>query len=455
MLEEVLFGLEGDVEFKERLGTTIDVARTVVAFANGRGGRMVFGVVDEPRRIVGVDPDGVYELERTVANIIAHRCTPAIRPEITLERSGEVLVLIVTVYPGPDKPYHLKGESTETGTFIRIGSTNRQADRATVLQLTREAWNVPLDEMPVDDAGPDALDRVQVAAFLEGRSRLRGQSGGPADDNALQKLGAAKHTPGRGLTPTTAGVLFFGREPQAFFPHARVRCARFDGMDMCVFLDQAEIGGTLPDQIVGAVAFVARNTRLHGALRGVRREDRPQFPPEVVREALANAVAHRDYAIAGADVRVAVFDDLIEVTSPGLLPPGITLGRLGDGASEARNPTLAALLRDAGYAEQWGRGTRLMIDGMRAWGLPAPRFEEVDRSFRVTLPGPAAGADRLNTRQQRALQLAAGQGAFRKADYVALVDVSPMTAHKDLKGLVDLGLLRVGGKGPATRYRLP
>jgi len=99
---------------------------------------------------------------------------------------------------------------------------------------------------------------------------------------------------------------------------------------MRVFLDQAEIGATLPEQIAGALAFVARNTRLHGRLQGVRREDRAQFPPEEVCEALAKAIAHRDYA----------------------------------------------------------------IDGMRAWGLPAPRFEGVDRSFRVTLPGPTAGADR-------------------------------------------------------------
>ena len=403
MLEETLLGLEGDVELKERLGERADIARTAIAFANGRGGRIIIGVSDQPRRIVGVDPDAVHELERTLANIIHDRCEPAIRPVMTLERSGTAILLVVTVHPGSEKPYHVKGESASAATFIRIGSTNRQADQATVLQLTREAWHVPFDETPVGGARLEDLDRDRVAAFLDERLRRRGLAGGAPDDVALQKLGVAKLVPGGGVVPTTAGILFFGRGPQSFFPHARIRCARFVATDGRAFLDQAEIGGALPDQITGAAAFVARNTRARGRLDGLRREDRPDYPPEVIREAIANAVAHRDYAIAGADVRLAIYDDLIEVTSPGMLPTGITLSRLGGGTSEARNPTLATLLRDAGYAEQWGLGVRRMIDGMRAWGLPSPRFEEIDRSFRVTLPGPTPGADGLNTRQETRL----------------------------------------------------
>ncbi len=456
LLSELLAGLEGDVEFKERLGRHGDIARTVIAFANGRGGRLIVGVADEPRRVVGLDPDSVPEWERTIASVIHDRCEPAIRPVMTIERyEDDKIVLIVSVFPGADKPYHLRAESPEAGTFIRVGSTNRLADRATILQLTREAWHTPFDEASVEAAELEDLDREAIGEFLERRRRLRDLAGGPPDDSALEKLKLVTRRQGRGLVPTVAGVLYFAKQPQRFFPYARIRCARFQGLETRVFLDQAEVGGRVPEQIEGAMAFVLRNTRLRGVLRGARREDRPEYPPDAVRETIANAVAHRDYTIVGADIRVAIFDDRIEVTSPGVLPAGITLLHLGEGASEPRNPILATLLRDAGYAEQWGLGIRRMIEAMRTWGLPRPRFEEIDRSFRVILPGAVEGADQLNGRQLLALRLAADQAGLRKSVYVANTGVSSMTAHKDLRRLVELGLLRVDGRGPATRYRLP
>ncbi len=456
MLPETLLGLEGDIEFKERLPVGADLARTVVAFANGRGGRVIVGVRDTPREVVGVDPDAAGDLELSVASAIHDRCRPSVRPLITLERHEDRLLMVITVFPGADKPYHLASEGPEDGTYIRVGSTTRRADRATVLELTREAWHQPFDGTVVADADVDSLDRTRAGEHLRARFRLRNLgAAAPPDDATLIKLGALRRMAGRPLAPTVAGVLFFGSDPQQYLPQARVRCARFRGTDRSIFLDQAEIGGVLPEQVERAVAFVLRNTRLEGRLVGVRREDRPEYPPEVIREAVVNAVTHRDYTIADADVRVAVYDDLVEVTSPGLLPAGITLSRLGEGVSEARNPTIATLMRDSGFAEQWGRGTRAMIDGMRAWGLPAPRFEEVDRNVRVTLPGPVAAAAGLTDRQRRVLELAASRGKIGSADVREEFRVSAMTAAKDLRALVGSGRLQVEGKGRATRYRLP
>lgn len=455
MLPEALLGLEGDIEFKERLPGGPDLARTVVAFANGRGGRVVVGIRDSPREVVGVDPDQAADMEQAAASAIHDRCRPSIRPLITLERHAGRLLLVITVFPGADKPYHLAGRGPDAGTFIRVGSTTRQADRETVLALTREAWHLPFDGTMLSEAGPDAIDRERVARHLRDRAGVRNLASGPADDAALEKLGAARRDAAGRLAPTVAGLLFFGHDPQRVLPQARVRCARFRGTDRSTFLDQAEIGGTLPEQVDRTVAFVLRNTRLEGRLVGVRREDRPEYPPDVVREAVVNAVTHREYAVAGADVRVAVYDDLIEVTSPGLLPAGVTLSRLGEGVSEARNPTLATLMRDAGYAEQWGRGTRAMIDGMRTWGLPPPRFEETGRALRVTLPGPGAMGSGLTDRQRRLLELAGARGEISSADARREFQVSAMTASKDLRLLIETGRLLVTGKGRATRYRLP
>jgi len=157
------------------------------------------------------------------------------------------------------------------------------------------------------------------------------------------------------LVPTKGGLLFFGRDPQRFIPHSEVRIARFKGTTMGHFIDSADLRGTLPEMIDEAERFIRRNTRVAAKVVGFKRREVTEYPYEAVREAICNAVCHRDYFMDGSTVRIMIFDDRIEVNSPGPLPPGVTVENI-DRKHVLRNKLIANYLYDIYYIEKWGTG---------------------------------------------------------------------------------------------------
>ncbi|BDG60950.1 AlbA family DNA-binding domain-containing protein [Caldinitratiruptor microaerophilus] len=461
MERQELKALEGPfVEFKRQLDDPLALARTLIAFANGRGGRIIVGVDDRTREPVGIPSDDVPSLEEWVTSVAYDRCEPLIVPVVRTEWCEGHLLLVIHVYPGPEKPYHLKGRPPSESTYIRVGSTSRLADRETIRQLERESRNIGFDETPVYDATPDDLDTGLIKEYLRSRHQHRGTPPEDVTPELLRKLRATVSEQGR-VYPTVAGILLFTTQPDRFLPNARIRCARFKGTTTDEFIDQQEITGPLWEQVDQALKFVRRNIRLSGRIEGVRRVDRYEYPLDAVREAVVNAVVHRDYSISGQDIRLAIFDDCIEITSPGLLPTGISVEELGTGASEVRNRVIARTLKDMGLIEEWGRGTRIMKEAMAAWGLPPPRFEEKGRDFQVTLIGPGPGgvgaippdvAARLTPRQQEILHLALARGGVTAGDVQSAFGLSRAAAYLHLRGLVDKGLLQPVGTRRWRRY---
>lgn len=181
-----------------------------------------------------------------------------------------------------------------------------------------------------------------------------------------------------------------GRDRLSRFPDAWIQAGRFAGTDRAKILDQARIEESLPAAIEAAIDFVEKHS-LHGAAIGrVRRTDRWSLPPAAVREAIVNAVAHVDYAQRGAPIRLAIFDDRLEVENPGLLPFGLTIEDLPHGISKLRNRVIGRVFHELGLVEQWGSGAQRMIAACRNSGLPAPRWEEVGTRLRVTIPSKSA-----------------------------------------------------------------
>jgi len=166
-----------------------------------------------------------------------------------------------------------------------------------------------------------------------------------------------------------------------------VRLARFQGTSPLNFIDRLDCSGTLPEMIDEAERFVRRNTSVAARITGFERREITEYPYPAVREAIANAVAHRDYWRRDVEVRVSVFADRIEVTSPGRLPAPLTLGTLGEEYA-LRNRLIAELLFNIRYIERWNTGILRMRRWMRERGLPEPVFEEIGHTFRVTLHGP-------------------------------------------------------------------
>jgi ATP-dependent DNA helicase RecG len=272
------------------------------------------------------------------------------------------------------------------------------------------------------------------------------------------------------LTPTMAGVLLFAREPQQFVPQSVVGLARFPGTTRGTtqIVDRADVEGDLAETIDRAEAFVRRNTRIASKIYHAQRLEITEYPYPAIREAIANAVIHRDYWQAGSRAQVAIYADRIEVESPGGLLPPITVETLGHTPPVWRNPDLAGLLYRLGYIEQFGTGIERMRRDMRAHGLPEPRFEAGPGWFRVTFPGPGEhildlipeeGVTDLrflglNERQIEALRLMVNEGReLTNKEYRQLFGVTNVTAFRDLSQLVKVGQAKVIGSGRGRKYR--
>ena len=249
--------------------------------------------------------------------------------------------------------------------------------------------------------------------------------------------------------PSRGAVLLFGKDRHSFFPDAVIRCARFRGVDTSNFIDKTDIDDHLPRAVESAVAFIERHT-IHAAEIGrVHRKDIPEYPPAAVREAVINAVVHADYSLGGMNIKVAIFDDRMEILNPGMLPFGLTIEAALAGVSKLRNRVIGRVFRELGLIEQWGSGIARMISSCTKAGLQPPRFQEIGTSFKVTLfsqqVAPPAMIPKWRKHLERHL-LEHNEISTKNASQIW--NVSDRTARARLRKLVSEGLLAEVGTGP-------
>jgi ATP-dependent DNA helicase RecG len=256
-------------------------------------------------------------------------------------------------------------------------------------------------------------------------------------------------------------MLMFGYDPQLYLPQSEVVCIKYaDTVGVRSYIDRKNFHGTLPELIDQASGFLRQYIRVGATIRGFYREDEPEYPYEAIREAVVNAVVHRDYSRSGETVRVFMFPDRVEVRSPGGLLPGITLDDLVAMrvTSNPRNQVLAGFLRDIpGYMERVGSGVRFMIQEMREMSLPDPEFSE-HFDFMVVFRNGLASTDQvvdLNERQQIALRIIREKGSISTGEYSAATGASERTALRELREMVDRGIIVSRGKTRGLRYFLP
>jgi len=314
----------------------------------------------------------------------------------------------------------------------------------------------------------EAIDKDRVREYLKRAVEERNL---PIDLNLsvkenldkLQALFYEYDTP----IPTVAAILLFGEEPQRIIPQNTLRCARFQGTTKTSFIDMKDFSGTLPQMIDDAERFVRKNTRIAAKIVDFKRQEVTEYPYKAIREAISNAVAHRDYLITGDDIRVSIFDDRIEVQSPGGLPGPLTLENL-DKVHFLRNPLIAQLLFNIRYIEKWNTGINNMRRWMREHGLEEPVFENNRAFFQVTFHGPK---DKildlipeegvidlrelgLNDRQIEALRLMVNQGKeMTNKIYREMFNVSQRTALYDMNHLIKKELVRPVGRGRSRSYK--
>jgi ATP-dependent DNA helicase RecG len=443
-------------EFKLSTGQRTEAVRALCAFLNHRGGRVFFGV-DAQGRIVGQEVS-----DKTLADV-AHELRgidPSALPNIeriALPSGREVLA--VTVERGARRPHTFRGEA-----YRRVGTTNRQLSREEYGQILLEQLHstVRWESEPATGWTIADLDATEIGRTLEEAIR-RGRADDPGTRDPIEILrGLGLIKDGQILR---AAVVLFARPDRLLpdYPQCLLRIARFKGTDKTEFLDNRQFQGNAFDLLMRADRFLRDNLPVAGRVvpNLFERIDDPLYPPLALREAVANALCHRDYAIGGGSIGLAIYDDRLEITSSGALHFGLTVEDLyRPHESLLWNPLIAGVFFRRGIIEAWGRGTIKMTELTEQAGLPRPEFQETAGGFVVRfrpsryLPPTRVGHD-LTEQQQAILQLLAESGSLALSEIQQRLKLGTLrSVREDLAFLKRLGMLDSSGHARGARWNL-
>ena len=385
-IEEILTGESKNVEFKENLPEkSIKYMKSVVAFANGTGGKIIFGIADKTREVVGFDKEDVFKKMDAIANAVSDSCEPAIIPDITLQTVDGKTVIVVEVSEGRQRPYYIKALGRDGGVYVRVAGTTRLADEYMIKELLFEGSNRYYDQalctgVNVTDEDIDALCKaMKEQAVQNARTEEQKASIKDVGRQQLRSWGILIERDGKDY-PSNAFAILTGNGGL----HVATQCGVFKGTTKAVFVDRREYTGPLWEQIDEAFQFVLRNIHLGATIVGIYRQDIYEIPPDAIRELIINAMVHRSYLDHGT-IQVAVYDNRLEITSPGKLPMGQTMERMKEGYSKIRNEALAHAFAYMNLIEHWGSGIPRIIDKVKAAGLREPEFIGGEVDLRINI----------------------------------------------------------------------
>ena len=386
IIDEILAGESKTIEFKREIPEKSEkYIKSVVAFSNSTGGKLLIGIDDKTREVVGIPIGKAFELIDKITNVISDTCSPQIIPDITLHTIDSKTIIIITIYPGKQRPYYVKALGKDKGTFVRTAGSSRCADFAQIKELEFEGANRHFDQTHCVGytVSEEKIQRLcqtmkdyalKSCKTLQDKEQVRNVTKGN-----LLSWGLLIEK-GTELLPTNAFLLLTDN----ILPQAKIQCAVFKGTTRNVFIDKREYMGTLQEQIEEAYQFVLRNINLNATITGLYRVERYELPIEGIRELICNAVIHRSYLDEGC-IQVALFDDRLEVTSPGLLFAGLSIEDLKEGQSRPRNRGIASAFVAMNVIEQWGTGIPRIIKMCEEYKLPKLEFLEIGMSFRVNM----------------------------------------------------------------------
>lgn len=375
-IKELIARGEGyHLEFKEENESNEDFAKTLVCFANTDGGKILAGV-DNDGNIKGVND--IDRIMLRIDDVAINRCeNPISILQETVQVDGKTIV-IVNVPKGSQRPYRTKSGNY----YVRSSNRCRNASREELLRIFQASESIYYDELPVSRSGMSDLDINRFKVFLKDSLNVNVNN-----DNELKKHLINFHLASTDGTPTVAGILFFGSEPQKFLPEARVICAFINGDSLSVPPDdKKEITGTIPQTAEDIERFLKIYLKEKHEIKDFEPETRFEIPLEALREAVFNAIAHRDYTI-NAPVRIIIFSDRIEVHSPGRLPNTVTIDSIKVGGSHVlRNPSIYNILVKMGKVTDLGSGVIRIIKLIREHLNKDVALQETDSEFILVIP---------------------------------------------------------------------
>ena len=385
-IEEILAGESKNVEFKEDLPEkSIKYMKSVVAFANGTGGKIIFGIADKTKEVIGFDKEDVFRKIDAIANAVSDSCEPAIIPDITLQTVDGKTIIVVEVSGGRQRPYYIKALGKDGGVYVRVAGTTRPADEYMIKELMFEGSNRYFDQalctgLNVTDEDIDALCKaMKEQAIKNAHNEEQKAAVKDVGRQQLRSWGVLIERDGKDY-PSNAYAILTGCGGL----HVATQCGVFKGTTKEVFVDRREYTGPIWEQIEEAFQFVLRNIHLGATIVGIYRQDVYEIPPDAIRELIINAAVHRSYLDHG-NIQVAVYDNRLEVTSPGKLPMGQTLERMKEGYSQIRNEALAYAFSYMNLIEHWGSGIPRIIGKVKAAGLREPEFIGGEVDLRINI----------------------------------------------------------------------
>ena len=388
-IEEILAGESKNVEFKENLPEkSIKYMKSVVAFANGTGGKIIFGIADKTKEVIGFDKEEVFKKMDAIANAVSDSCEPAIIPDITLQTVDGKTIIVVEVSGGRQRPYYIKALGKEGGVYVRVAGTTRPADEYMIKELMFEGSNRYFDQalcngLDVTDEDIDALCKaMKEQAIKNAHNEEQKAAVKEVGRQQLRSWGVLIERDGKDY-PSNAYAILTGCGGL----HVATQCGVFKGTTKEVFVDRREYTGSIWEQIEEAFQFVLRNIHLGATIVGIYRQDVYEIPPDAIRELIINAAVHRSYLDHG-NIQVAVYDNRLEITHfppPGKLPMGQTLERMKEGYSQIRNEALAYAFSYMNLIEHWGSGIPRIIGKVKAAGLREPEFIGGEVDLRINI----------------------------------------------------------------------
>ena len=438
--KEILDRESKTLEYKRELPTNLaGIIKTCVAFSNTAGGRIVLGVEDESRSVIGLTDREMEKALEILASAIYEAVTPAVVPEVFNLAIDEKHLIIVDVARGSSPPYFIKRLGSTKGVFVRVGPTTRPASLEHIHGLMSFRSRYSFDEESLEGS-MDELD----AGLIE---QAYGRS--PSRELLISEkvlLKSVENQPALSL----AAMVAFGKRPDRQIPEAAVICTRFHETSGRDIVESSEIHGPISDLTSRVLDFLQRHLERNFKLRGAKLSGMELIPLAALREAVVNALIHRKYNVP-SPVKVAVFDNRVEIFSPGGLPGLITLKQLGDGSSHLRNPLLAKFARRLRIMEKLGSGVRVMLEECQNRGLVPPEFFEDGDYVKVVF-----GTERSQQNAQELSSVIADlflrQPIVRVSEISKCVKVSRNTITNALNRLLDQGKISRHGKGAGIYY---
>jgi len=440
------------LELKREMPQNNQIIKTIVAFCNQFGGKLIIGV-DNDGTIIGINEDEAEKAREYLEKSIYEATSPTILPLVYTQLIGNKLILIIEVWPGMNKPYYVRSEGLEKGAYVRVGRNTMRAHADMIEELRWQSHGRDFDRMAVYNSTEKDIDKSKIEDFLKQRKK-KFISKIKLDDamlayHALIVEHAQKY-------PTTTGILLFGNQPQHFFEHAIIICGHFKGISRNAIASK-DCTGDLIEQYHAAYDFVANRLNKSFTIKGKIREEILEIPEIALREVLINAIVHRNYHLP-SPIKIAIYANHIEIYSPGNFVGPVKQYGLLSGSTFWRNPAICKIFRELGFIELMGSGILEIFKSYSEAGLDTPEIVEGEGFIKCILPRSSSGHElkkshsRVLQEDQEILNLFKIAREITISDIISTLHIPRSTAGRRIAALVKNGTLVKMGQGKGTRY---